>query len=266
MRVQDVMNRNHPSIYPDELVTKARAVLRNFKLRILPVVNDDKRLLGVVSRNDIMTISSSVSVVRVKGIMAAVKFVATLDMDAVEAAQEMLRADEWYVPVTKSQRDDSYVGVLGLEHIIKSFYEKKTQRLKMPLSDVMSTKELLICSPDDEVDNIWHMMKERSFAACPVVAKGKIVGIITQQNLLESGTTLPGFEAKKGRFKAHSAINSIMRTLVFSLRPDNTVGDAAKLMVERDIGRVPITNSKGQLIGIVDREDILKAMIKQHEG
>jgi CBS domain-containing protein len=265
LRVQDVMNRNHPSIYPDELVTKARAVLRNFKLRILPVVNDGKRLLGVVSRNDIMTISSSVSVVRVKGIMAAVKFVATLDMDVVEAAQEMLRADEWYVPVTKSQHDNSYVGVLGLEHIIKSFYEKKAQRLKMPLSDVMSTKELLICSPDDEVDNIWHMMKERSFAACPVVAKGKIVGIMTLQNLLESGTTLPGFEAKKGRFKAHSTINGIMRTLVFSLRPDNTVGDAAKLMVERDIGRVPITNSKGQLVGIVDREDILKAMIKQPE-
>lgn len=262
MRVQEVMDRNHPSIYPDELVTKARAVLRDFKLRILPVVDDGKRLLGVLSRNNIMTVSSSVSAVRVKGIMNAARFIATLDMDAVKAAREMLRADEWYVPVTRSQHDKSYVGVLALENVIRSFYEKKTPRLRMPLSDVMSTKGLLICSPNDEVDNVWHMMKERSFAGCPVVAKGKIVGIMTLQNLLESGTTLPGLEAKKGRFKSRSTITGIMRKPVFSLKPDNTVGDAAKLMLEKNIGRVPITDTKGQLVGIVDREDVLKALIK----
>ena len=262
MRVQDIMDRNHPTIYPDELVTKARAVLRDFKLRILPVVDDGKKLLGVLSRNDIMTISSSVSAVRIKGIMTATRFVATADMDAIDAAKGMLRADEWYVPVTKSQNDKSYAGVLGLEHLIKSFYEKKSPRLKMPLSDVMSTKGLLICSPDDEVDSIWHRMKERSFAGCPVVTKGKVVGIMTQQNLLESGTTLPKFEAKKGKFKSRSTINNIMKTLIFSLKPDNTVEDAAKLMLRKNIGRVPITDNKGQLLGIVDREDILKALIK----
>ena len=262
LRVQDIMDRNHPSLYPDELVTKARAVLRNFRLRILPVVDDDKRILGVLSRNDIMTISSSVSTVRVKGIMTAAKFIATLDMDAAEAAREMLRADEWYVPVAKSQHDNYYAGVLGLENVIKLFYDKKTPKLKMLLSDVMSTEDLLVCSPNDEVDNVWHKMKERSFAGCPVVAKSKIVGILTLQNLLESGTTLPKLEAKKGRFKSHSTINSVMRTLVFSLRPDNTVEDAAKLMIEKNIGRVPITDNKGQLVGILDREDILKVLIK----
>jgi len=256
------MNRNHPSIYPDELATKARAVLRDFKLRILPVVDDRKQLLGFVSRNDVMTISSSVSTMRVKGIMSTVRFAATLDMDAVQSAREMMRLDEWYVPVVKSQRDNSYVGVLGLEHIIKSFYEKKTPRLRMSLSDAMSTEQLLICSPDDEADNIWHMMKERSFAACPVVAKGKAVGIVTLQNLLEGGAMLLGFESKKGRFKAPSTINTIMRTPVLSLRPNNTVGDAARLMVEMNIGRVPIVDNKGHLIGIVDREDVMKALIR----
>jgi CBS domain-containing protein len=256
------MDRNHPTIYPDELVTKARAVLRNFKLRILPVVDDGKKLLGVLSRNDIMTISSSISAVRVKGIISPARFVATLDMDAIDAAKGMLRADEWYVPVAKSQQDNSYVGVLGLEQLIKSFYEKKTPRLKTPLSDVMSTKGLLVCSPDDEVDNVWHRMKERSFAGCPVVTKGKVVGIMTLQNLLESGTTLPKLEAKKGRFRSRSTICSVMKTLVFSLKSDNTVEDAAKLMLKKNIGRVPIIDTKGQLVGIVDREDILKALIK----
>ncbi len=85
---------------------------------------------------------------------------------------------------------------------------------------------------------------------------------MTLHNLLESGTTLPKLEAKKGRFRSRSTINSVMKTLVFSLKPDNTVEDAAKLMLKKNIGRVPITDTKGQLVGIVDREDVLKALIK----
>jgi len=262
LRVQDVMNRDHPSIYPDELATKARAVLRDLKLRILPVVDDDKRILGVISRNDVMTISSSVSTVRVKGIMSAVRFAATSDMDAVQASRQMMRLDEWYAPVVKSQRDNSYVGVLGLEHVIKAFCDKKVARLGTPLSEAMSTKQLLTCSPDDEADNVWHRMKERSFSACPVMSKGKAVGIITQQNLLESGAMFPSFEAKKGRFTSPSNISTIMRTPTMSLRSDNTVGKAAELMLQKDIGRVLVVDEKGLLLGIVDREDVLKALIK----
>jgi len=260
--VKDLMNRNHPSIYPDELATKARAVLRDLGLRVLPVVDERKRLLGVVSRNDVMTISSSVSSIRVKGIMSNVRFAATLDMDAIQAAREMLRLDEWYAPVIKSQQDNSYMGILGLEHIIKVFYEKKVARLSTPLSEVMSTKQLLLCSLNDEADKVWKMMQQHSLAACPVMVKGKPVGMVTQQNLLERGAIFPELEAKKGRFKSPSTISTVMKTPVASLRPNNTVGDAAKLMLEKNIGRVPIVDGRGLLVGIVDREDVLRALIK----
>jgi CBS domain-containing protein len=43
---------------------------------------------------------------------------------------------------------------------------------------------------------------------------------------------------------------------------DDGPGAPAFLYLEKDIGRVPITDAKGQLVGIVDREDILKALIK----
>ena len=105
-------------------------------------------------------------------------------------------------------------------------------------------------------------MRERSIAACPVVEKGKAVGIVTQQNLLESGGIFPGFEAKKGRFNAPTKISFVMKTPVVSLKPTNTIKEAAKLMLERNIGRIPIVDDKGKLVGIVDREDIVKTLIK----
>ena len=262
MRVQDIMDQNHPSIYADELATKARAILRDLKLRVLPVVDAHKRLIGMISRNDIMTITSSVSSIRVNGIMSRTPFTATLDMDAVQTVRKMISLDKWYIPVVKSSQDNTYAGILGLEQLIRKLVEKNVAGLSTPLAKVMATENLLLCSPDDETNAIWQQMKQRSFAACPVVVKGKPVGILTQHNLLESGSIFPEFEAKKGRFKAPTKISAVMKTPVVSLKPTNTVGDAAKLMLERNIGRVPIVDEKGKLDGIVDREDVVKALIK----
>jgi len=259
--VQDVMDRNHPFIYADELATKARAVLRERGIRVLPVLDGNKRLVGMLSRNEVMSITSSVSAIRVKGIMSTHPYAATPDMDVVQTMREMIRLDEWYVPVVRSSQDLSYIGVLGLEHFILKALERDVARLSTPLSAVMSA-QLFTCSPSDETDNVWQQMKKRSFAACPVVEKGKPVGIVTQQNLLESGGLLPGFEAKKGRFKTPTKISSIMKTPVVSLTTADTVRDAAVLMLEKNIGRVPIVNDKGVLVGIVDREDVVKTLIK----
>jgi len=261
LRVQDVMDQNHPFIYADELATKARAVLRERGLRVLPVLDENKRLIGMISRGDVMSISSSVSAIRVKGIMSTHPYAATPDMDVVPTLREMIRVDEWYVPVVKSSQDLSYVGVLGFEHFILKALERDVARLSTPLLTVMSTR-LFSCSPDEEIDNVWQQMKEQSFAACPVVKKGKPVGIVTQQNLLESGALVPGFEAQKGRFKKPTKISSVMKTPVVSLKPTDTVRDAAVLMLEKNIGRVPVVNDKGVLIGIVDREDVVKTLIK----
>jgi CBS domain-containing protein len=261
LRVQDVMNANHPLIYINELATKARAILREFRLRVLPVVDEHRELLGVIARNDVMTISSSVSPVRARGIMSNVRFAAIMNQNTIEAAREMMRMDESYVPVVKSPQDNIYVGMLGLEHIFRELYQKKTPKLKTLLSDVMTTKRIMVCSPHDESGAVWQKMKERTFAACPVVVKGKPIGVLSQQDLLESGGVRPQFEATKGRFKNPSTIFTIMKTPPVSLTPNNTVEEAIGLMLQRDIGRVTIINEKGLLVGIVDREDVLRAII-----
>lgn len=261
MRVQDITDRKYPSIYADELATKARAILRERDLRTLPVIDEKKRLLGVVTRGDMMSITSSVSPIRVKGIMSTLQLIATPDMDAHNIVQKMLRLDEWYVPVVESSQNKTYIGILGLENFIAAYLKKETSKLSTPLSEVMAT-ELFVCSVNDEVDNVWRKMQEKSLSGCPVVAKGKLVGMLTQANLLERSMVFPAFEAKKGRFKAPSKISSIMKVPVISLKPANTLKEAAELMLKKGIGRVPILDQKGKLVGIVDREDIVRALIK----
>jgi len=254
------MDRNYPSIRTGELATRARAILRDQGLRVLPVLDGRRRLVGVLSRGDIMTITSSISPIRVEGIMATPKFVATLEMDAFDTVKKMIRLDEWYAPVVKSSQDSTYTGMFSLEGFIRASLEKEFAALSKPLSQVMVT-ELVTCSSDDEVDNVWRLMQERSFAGLPVVKKGKLIGMVTQKDLLDSGGVFPAFEAKRGRFKAPPKISSVMQTSIISLKSADTIRKAAELMLEKNIGRVPVVNSEGKLIGMVDREDVARALL-----
>lgn len=260
MRVQEVMDRNYPSLYADELATKARATIRSRGLRVLPVVDKRKHIIGLISRGDVMAITSSISPIRVKGLMSTLRFVAPMDMDAFHAVREMIRLDEWYIPVVKSSQNYAYMGVIGLEDFISALIKKDLAKLSKPLSEVMST-QLTTCSPDDEVDDIWRLMQKRSFAGLPVVKKGRLVGMVTQKDFLDSGVILPAFEAKKGRFRTPSKISSVMKTPAITLKPTSTVREAAELMLKKNFGHIPVVDDKGRLIGIVDREDVAKALL-----
>jgi CBS-domain-containing membrane protein len=259
--IKEIMNERHPSIYEDELATKARAMIRDQSLRILPVVDDHKKLLGKISRRDVMTISSSISPMRAKGIMTPARHVATMDDYAPGTIKMMLRADVWYAPVVASSQDKTYKGVVGLENFIEPLIRTNPEKLIKDVSESM-TKNVVACSCEDEVGNIWRLMQEKRFSGLPVVKNGKLVGMVTQKDLLQSGSVLPTFEAQKGRFQASSKISSIMKTGVTVVKPSTKMIQAAKVMVSKDVGRVPVEDDEGKLVGIVDREDVARMLVK----
>ncbi|MGB9959185.1 MAG: CBS domain-containing protein [Candidatus Bathyarchaeales archaeon] len=261
MRVKEITNEKHPFVYEDELATKARALIRDFSVRILPITNTDKKLLGIVSRSAIMAISSSISPIKVKGIMTEPKQTATLEDDAFKKVKEMIQLDEWYIPVVNSPTEKILRGVLGLENFIENIIKTSPEKLAKPVSEIMSTN-VLTCSPEDEVDNVWRLMQTKAFAGLPVTVKGKLVGIITQKDLLESGALMPTFESSKGRFRTPTKISSVMKTQVIAVEPSIKAIRVAKIMVSKDIGRVPVIDEDRTLVGIVDREDVAKLIVK----
>jgi CBS domain-containing protein len=260
LRVKEIMDSKHPSIYEDDPATKARALLRDFNLRIIPVTNSNKKLLGKVSRRDMMTITSSVSPMKVKGIMTPAKHIATVEDDVTTAFKTMLRVDVWYAPVVASSEDHTYKGVVGLESFIETLIKNSPERFAKDVSGIM-TKDVVTCSPEDDVDKIWRLMNETRFAGLPVVKNGKLIGIVTQKDLLQTGKALPGFESKKGRFRDSPRISSVMQTNLVAVAPSTKAIRVAKVMVSKDIGRVPVVDKNGKLLGIVDREDIARLVV-----
>jgi len=261
LRVREITDEKHLFIYEDELATKARATIRDYTLRILPVTDENQKLVGIISRGTVMTISSSVSPIRVKGIMTNPNYAAILEGDAFSAVKEMIRQDELCAPVVESTQDKTYRGVLGLERFMEAMLKTSPEKLSKTTGEIMS-KNVVTCSPEDEIDSIWRLMQTESLTGLPVVRKDKLVGIVTQKDLLERGALLPTFESKKGRFRTSTKISSIMETQVIAVKPHIKAIRVAKVMISKDIGRVPVVDEEGRLVGIVDREDVVRLLAK----
>jgi CBS domain-containing protein len=53
-----------------------------------------------------------------------------------------------------------------------------------------------------------------------------------------------------------------MKGNVIVVKPSVRAIRVAKVMVSKDIGRVPVEDEKGKLVGIVDREDVARLIVK----
>ena len=60
-------------------------------------------------------------------------------------------------------------------------------------------------------------------------------------------------------------MNAAMRTALITVTPDNTVEDAARLMLKHRIGELPIV-ADGKLVGIVTTSDLLGAFLRVVAG
>jgi CBS domain-containing protein len=258
--VKELISPAYPALYEDELVTKARALIREQALGILPIIDKQKRLIGVISRRSVLAITSSVSAIRAKGVMSEPNFITTLDTDASEAGREMIRLDSWYAPVVDSISKKIYAGVLGLEDFIDAFMKQKSPKLIRPVYEFMSTK-MNMCSPNDKIDNVWRSMQDAHLHGLFVVRENKLLGVVTEKDLLESGAVFPAFESKKGRFRSPTKISSIMRTPAVTLKEATPLKEAARLMLEKKFGRLPIVDERGSPLGMIDRRDVVKALL-----
>jgi CBS domain-containing protein len=83
---------------------------------------------------------------------------------------------------------------------------------------------------------------------------GHVVGMVTEYDLLKA--------AEKGADLLETAAEEIMtRDPVITAELDTPVTDLLKVMVNQNIIRVPIVD-KGELVGVVARCDVLKALIE----
>jgi CBS domain-containing protein len=104
-----------------------------------------------------------------------------------------------------------------------------------------------------------YLLRSRRIRYAPVLDGDRLVGILTESDL---DTHLPsGAEEGGGNGEAleHLHVGDVMVNSPISIGPHHLVTDAARVMLEGDIGALPVVDGR-RLIGIVTRTSLLQAL------
>lgn len=257
MKVKDVMTKNPVFLQDSDFMTQARQVMRDRHFRTMPVIDAKKRVVGILTEKELLNIFSTKSNVTVQGFTSEFPFVYP-ETDMMEAAKLMVEADMGRVPVLKSGQDMTLAGLLSIVDIFRNLKPEKIPPKK--LNEIMTT-DVRTVSHKDNIAKVWMNMKETGFSGFPVLKNGELVGMVTRRNIINAGYARIEREDNQGTKSTMSpAVEKVMSTPAYSLSSEAMLAEAIQAFLKLDVGRICVTND-GELVGIVDRNDIIKAFI-----
>ena len=126
------------------------------------------------------------------------------------------------------------------------------------IRDIMPRKMVTI-SETDTLSTVEDIMTLGHVRHMPVVRGGKLVGVVSERDLLRASlSNLTAFGSEERRaFLQVVEIARVMSTPPVTIGPENTVEEAALLMAERKIGCLPVVD-EDELIGSITETDVLR--------
>jgi acetoin utilization protein AcuB len=130
------------------------------------------------------------------------------------------------------------------------------------------TKKVITVAPETSLPDAHRLMKINHIRRLPVVdKKGKILGIVTLGDIREASpsdaTTLSVWELHYLLSKL--TVGKIMTPNPITVKPDSTIRDAAKLMLENKIGGLPVVDEDNKVVGIITESDIFRLLVEELE-
>ncbi len=116
---------------------------------------------------------------------------------------------------------------------------------KVKREESLIIRDLYTVTPDTSIPEALKIMKDRKIAGLPVVEGKKLVGILTNRDI---------------RFLKNNPklVREIMTKNVISASDNTSIDEALEIMAEKKIEKLPLVDSKGDLVGLITAKDILK--------
>ncbi len=258
MLVEDIMSRDPLYVEDSTFLTKARQLIRDNHVRGLPVINGQRHVVGIVTPQDMLRVTSTRSNITVSGFATNVPRI-TEHMDMFDVARLMLKEKSTLLPVIQSEENPVLIGVVSLLDIFMNIKPEKVP--DKPVSEIMST-DVVTAGPDDPITKVWGNMIESDFTGMPVVRDNKPIGMITRFDILKRGWARISKEGDKRPVDStQMRVEKLMSTPIYSVKPDDSISKAIETMLKYDVGRISIVDGEGKLVGIIDRYDIIKSYL-----
>lgn len=137
---------------------------------------------------------------------------------------------------------------------------KNAKAVKGFAAEVM--KEPISVSPGERVAHARRLMIDNDIGRLPVIENGNLVGIITERDVANSMMnfrTLVPDNQQDERIR-NLIVGDIMTRNVRSVRTNTPISELISLMLDKNIGGVPVLNLNDELVGIVSRRGIIRRL------
>jgi CBS domain-containing protein len=132
----------------------------------------------------------------------------------------------------------------------------------MKAKELMNADKLKVCTPETKVADVAKIMKDSNKGALPVVDKtDKVVGILTDRDLALSLSK----NAKKS--VAEISVKEVLpKGKLCTVKPDDEIRDVLREMRRNKIGRLPVVDTEGKLMGMISVNNILSRAVTRNEA
>jgi acetoin utilization protein AcuB len=125
------------------------------------------------------------------------------------------------------------------------------------------SRPVISVTPDEPIHDVLAMFKKEHIRRAPVMKDGKLVGIISQGDLLNASpspvTTLSVWEMNYLLSKV--TVKNVMSKKVISITRDTPIEEAARIMADKKIGGLPVVDGD-KVVGMITETDLFKVFLE----
>ncbi len=128
----------------------------------------------------------------------------------------------------------------------------------MSINEIM-VRRLATIRMDDDVKRVKDLFEEHGFHHLLVLEKGRLLGVVSDRDLLRNLSPFIGKLAEKPRDLAtlNRRVHQIMTRKPITVSPETSVEAAVDVMLEQHVSCLPVVTEDGNLVGIVSSRDLL---------
>jgi CBS domain-containing protein len=146
----------------------------------------------------------------------------------------------------------------------------------MQVKSVM-TKRVISVEPRTPLKEVARLLVSKRVSGLPVVDEdGSVLGVVSEGDILVKERGRPGratlldhlLDSNDDEATKHDARDAAdaMTSPPITIRPDRPIAEAAALMLDRSVNRLPVVDHHGKLLGIVTRADLVRAFVREDEA
>jgi len=138
------------------------------------------------------------------------------------------------------------------------------------VSEVM-TGDVLVARPETTFRELVRLIEDHDVGALPVVDElGRVLGVVAESDLLIKEELSEGHVRtplqRHGRARlAGTTAGEVMSSPAVTINQSQTLSQAARVLRRRHVGRLPVVDDDGRLVGIVTRRDLLTVFLSSDE-